>query len=218
MACSKAPSLAPETWPRPAPSGGVSAPARALVLTVAPGPDRAVSCRGQPGGAVPRDLSGGGRPPPSLAPDERRLVSRGSAWPGGRRRDALCNRPRGGEGGRARRRIHRRHHGGGPDLAVSAGAAEALWRSATGQLRPIVPWLLRRAPTGPSHLGRGGTDLTATLLGRVPRSPRGLWKGYRHPSRGPDYVRMAAHPSAHYREGGGRTSGAKGCIRALSSA
>ena len=62
-----------------------------------------------------------------------------------------------------------RHGGAAPDLALTRRRARrALHGPLTRGLVPVVPGYIGAAPDGTlTTLGRGGTDLTATLLGRV---------------------------------------------------
>jgi aspartokinase/homoserine dehydrogenase 1 len=72
------------------------------------------------------------------------------------------------------------HHGAAaPDLAQTRRRARKALRGLLRQgITPIVPGFFGRAPDGTvATLGRGGTDLTATLLGRVLGASRVvLWK------------------------------------------
>src|SRR5258707_704324 len=182
-----------------------------------PGPRRARAgsppsfVRGQPGGPrVPRDLPGAGGPRPSLAPDERRpRLPRRARGRGGRRGDAFGGRPRGGEGGRARRRIHRRpswRGGPGPGAHAAARAEGPPGAPAAGHYADR-PWLLRPRPrrdrrhAGPRRHGPDGDPSRP----RPRRLARGPVEGVtRHPHRGPRPRRgCAAHPSAPLPRGGG---------------
>jgi len=72
-----------------------------------------------------------------------------------------------------------RHGGAAPDLAATRRRArKALSPLLRKGVTPIVPGFFGRAPDGTvATLGRGGTDLTATLLGRVLGASRVvLWK------------------------------------------
>jgi aspartokinase/homoserine dehydrogenase 1 len=72
-----------------------------------------------------------------------------------------------------------RHGGAAPDLAATRRRArKALVPLLEKGVTPIVPGFFGRAPDGTvATLGRGGTDLTATLLGRVLGAARVvLWK------------------------------------------
>jgi aspartokinase/homoserine dehydrogenase 1 len=72
------------------------------------------------------------------------------------------------------------HHGqAAPDLVVTRRQARRLLLPLLARgIVPVVPGFLGRAPDGGiTTLGRGGTDLTATLLGRVLNAERVvLWK------------------------------------------
>lgn len=72
-----------------------------------------------------------------------------------------------------------RHGAAAPDLAATRHAARRVLRPALRRgLTPVVPGFIGRAPDGSvATLGRGGSDLTATLLGRALGAARvALWK------------------------------------------
>src|SRR5260221_8232683 len=98
------------------------------------------------------------------------------------------------------------HHGAAaPDLAETRRRArKALRPLLRNGITPVVPGFFGRAPDGTvATLGRGGTDLTATLLRRVLGASRVvLWKGVpgiltADPGHGAD-ARLI--PQLHYRE------------------
>jgi aspartokinase/homoserine dehydrogenase 1 len=71
------------------------------------------------------------------------------------------------------------HHGGAaPDLAGTRAGARALRKLLARGVTPVVTGYIGAAPDGSvTTLGRGGTDLTATLLARVLGAPCAvLWK------------------------------------------
>jgi len=98
-----------------------------------------------------------------------------------------------------------RHGGAVPDLELTRRRARKALAPLVGKgVTPIVPGFFGRAPDGTvSTLGRGGTDLTATLLGRVLGAARVvLWKDVpgiltADPGHVPD-ARLI--PQLHYRE------------------
>jgi aspartokinase/homoserine dehydrogenase 1 len=72
-----------------------------------------------------------------------------------------------------------RHGAAAPDLAATARRARRILTPLLGRgVTPVVPGFLGRAPDGSlTTLGRGGSDLTATLLARVLGARRAaLWK------------------------------------------
>jgi len=98
-----------------------------------------------------------------------------------------------------------RHGSAAPDIAATRRRAQRALPPSLRQGRiPVVPGFFGRAPDGTlATLGRGGTDLTATLLGRVLGAARVvLWKDVpgiltADPGHVPD-ARLI--PQLHYRE------------------
>ena len=98
-----------------------------------------------------------------------------------------------------------RHGAAAPDLAATRRRARRLLVPLLRRgLTPVVPGFIGRAPDGTvATMGRGGTDLTATLLGRVLGASRVvLWKDVpgiltADPGQVPD-ARLI--PQLHYRE------------------
>ena len=98
-----------------------------------------------------------------------------------------------------------RHGAAAPDLALTrVRARKVLPVLLRRGITPVVPGFFGRAPDGTvATLGRGGTDLTATLLGRVLGASRVvLWKGVPGIlTADPGHVADARLiPQLHYRE------------------
>ena len=98
-----------------------------------------------------------------------------------------------------------RHGGAAPDLAATRRRARNALSPLLGRgVTPVVPGFFGRAPDGTvATLGRGGTDLTATLLGRVLGAARVvLWKDVPGIlTADPSHVSDARLiPQLHYRE------------------